>query len=163
MSDDGRYDMRRFMEAGAPVATEAPSELVFLASLGESDWRSLLAACEHRRYSACDVVLSEGELDRSLGILLEGRLAYHSGGVNGTPLNFVDAPTIIGEVAFFDGLPRSGSLVALTDVELFRLEFDAFESLAAQQPRVGRAILLDMGRVLALRLRVAVSPGSAGT
>ena len=159
MSEYGRYDVRRFMEDGAPAATEAPSELVFLALLGESDWRRLLAACEHRRYSAGDVVLSEGDHDRSLGILLEGRLAYHSGGVDGTPRNSVDAPTIIGEVAFFDGLPRSGSLVALTDLELYRLDFDAFESLAAQLPRLGRAILLEMGRVLALRLRVAASPG----
>ena len=44
-------------------------------------------------------------------------------------------------------------------LELYRLDFDAFESLAAQLPRLGRAILLDMGRVLALRLRIAASPG----
>jgi CRP-like cAMP-binding protein len=61
--------------------------------------------------------------------------------------------SVLGEIAFFDGKPRSASVRALTDTELLRLSADAFEVLSTRHPDVGRKILLDLGRVLALRLR----------
>jgi CRP-like cAMP-binding protein len=65
----------------------------------------------------------------------------------------IEPGTVIGEVAFFDGRPRSAGVRAVTECELFRLSFEAFEVLAAREPALGRAVLLDLGRILAARLR----------
>jgi len=58
-------------------------------------------------------------------------------------------------MAFLDGRPRAATIRALTDGDLLRLSFESFEILSARHPELGRAILLDLGRILAARLRQA--------
>jgi len=60
---------------------------------------------------------------------------------------------VFGEQAFFDGLPRSASVRALSDGEVRSLTREAFAVLAAREPELARALLLDLGRILSLRLR----------
>jgi hypothetical protein len=43
-----------------------------------------------------------------------------------------------------------------------RMSWDAYEALAARDPRLGRAILVDLGRGLAARMRGADAPGWTG-
>jgi hypothetical protein len=43
--------------------------------------------------------------------------------------------------------------VAATAGELRRLSLDGFEALSARHPELGRAILFDLGRIVATRLR----------
>jgi CRP-like cAMP-binding protein len=67
----------------------------------------------------------------------------------------IDAPSVLGELAFFDGRPRSATLDAVTDVEVVRLDAAAFARLSADAPELAHAMLLDLARILALRLRIA--------
>lgn len=46
---------------------------------------------------------------------------------------------------------------AVTDGEMLRLGFDSFEALAAREPILARDLLLDLGRILAVRLRQTTS------
>jgi CRP-like cAMP-binding protein len=66
---------------------------------------------------------------------------------------FIEPLSIFGEQAFFDGYPRSASVVALTPGELYGIAPDAFEVLSARHPDIARIALLDLGRILSLRLR----------
>ena len=70
-------------------------------------------------------------------------------------LSVIGAPSLVGEVGFFDPGPRSGTLRARTDGELLQISFEQFESLAASSPSLARMILLDAGRIVAMRLRRA--------
>lgn len=63
--------------------------------------------------------------------------------------------SVTGEMAFLDGRPRAATIRAVTDAELMRISFESYEALAARHPELGRAILLDLGRILAARLRRA--------
>jgi CRP-like cAMP-binding protein len=94
-----------------------------------------------------------GDDDRALYLVLSGRLQALVGGATS-----IDAGSVFGELAFLDGLPRSATVRALEDGEALRLSFDAFETLAARHPELGRAILLDLGRIAALRLRRLTEP-----
>jgi CRP-like cAMP-binding protein len=53
---------------------------------------------------------------------------------------------------------------AVSDGEVMRLSYDAFESLSARNPALARHILLDLGRILAARLRAGDNhtPGWTG-
>ena len=62
---------------------------------------------------------------------------------------------MLGELAFFDGRPRSATLDAVTDVEVVRLDAAAFERLHEHAPELAHAMLRDLARILALRLRMA--------
>jgi CRP/FNR family cyclic AMP-dependent transcriptional regulator len=141
-----------------PGTEQAPAQnaLVFLPDLRDEDWEKILAHTVTRRFSAGDMVIQIGEIDRALYIISEGTLETlipHGNGRTMRRVNTIEAGSVIGEMAFFDGLPRSASVRALTDGEYLRLSYDAFEVLAAREPALARAILFDLGRILANRVR----------
>lgn len=131
--------------------TEEPAErsLTFLPDRGKEDWAVVLAHTETRRFSAGDVVIRAGDDDRALYLLTSGTLAVASGAAFRT----IDAPSVVGEVAFLDGGRRSLTLVARSDGELRRLSLEAFETLAGRHPELARAMLFDLGRIVSMRLR----------
>ena len=122
----------------------------FLLTADAEDWQRLERFTTRRRFSRGEEIVREGDVDRSLLILLRGQLEFVS---QGRALGVTDAPALLGEVAFFDPGPRSGTLRAHTDGELLKLPFPQFEALAASSPSLARRILLDTGRVLAIRVR----------
>jgi CRP-like cAMP-binding protein len=130
---------------GAEVPTEQPR--AFLEDRGAEDWDLLLEHTETHLHRAGDVVLQQGAFDRALYLLVDGWLLAPSGGVH--PIS------TFGEAAFFDGRPRAVTVTATTDAEVLRLSHEAFLSLAARRPEFGRALLLDLGRILVTRLRAA--------
>ena len=136
--------------------SSAAGQLAFLTGATEREWAALRAQCQLITVSAGQVVIPEGADDRALYILVAGSLEVTAprgrrGGER--QLAVIEAGTVIGEVSFFDGQPRSASVRAMSDGTLLRLGYDSFEVLAAKEPALGRRILLDIGRVLATRLR----------
>ena len=71
------------------------------------------------------------------------------------PFKSIDAPSVLGELAFFDAYPRSATLDAVTDVEVVRLDEAAFDRLLENAPELANAMMRDLARILALRLRMA--------
>ena len=60
---------------------------------------------------------------------------------------------MVGELAFLDGMPRSAKVWAVTDSDLYRLDFADYERFAAAHTRQTCDLLFAIGRVVALRLR----------
>ncbi len=131
----------------------AGAELYFLRDRNEADWERLLAHAETVRLAAGDVLIEAGGRDRTLYIVASGRLEVLLPGGRGR-IGTIEPRSVAGEIAFVDGRPRSATLRALTDAEVYALRFEQFEVLAARHPELGRAILLDLGRILAGRLRL---------
>lgn len=139
----------------------AADEFVFLAHWSDDDWRTLADYTEIRRFRVREVLVRRGDADRSLYILLSGRLEAvvgEGGRARHTPI--ADG-ALFGEIAFFDGGPRSADVRALSDGEVLRLGVEQFTALAARHPDVARDILFDLGRLLAARLRGAEAVWSA--
>lgn len=150
-------DLSTFFDYPDVQVHEAAGELRFLDDRSKRDWEKLLSHTDARLFRAGDMVIRAGEVERALYIVTSGTLAMllpqRDGG--GKDFKTIEAPTVIGELAFVSGGPRSSSIRAVSDGELRRLTFDAFEVLAAREPELGRAILLDLARILADRLRTA--------
>jgi CRP-like cAMP-binding protein len=125
----------------------APAQAEFLAGKTDAEWATLLAHTETRRFRPGENVLTAGEADRALYVLVDGRLEYEGG--------IVEPVSTIGEAAFLDGGRRAVTLRAVTDGEVLRLSWDAFEALGAREPLLARELLVDVGRILAGRLRAA--------
>jgi CRP/FNR family transcriptional regulator, cyclic AMP receptor protein len=143
----------KFFDYGTD-AVPTPGVPKFLDGAHPDDWAVIGAHCERRRFRAGEPILRAGDLDRSLLILLAGRLETVVERRGRTRTLSTSPPgSVVGELAFFDGRPRSATVVAATDGELLRMSFAAFETLSATHPRLGRTILLDLGCALAHRLR----------
>ena len=140
--------------SAAPEASEDSADLLLMPEATASDWAKVFAHAEPLRVAAGLAVLQAGEEDRGLYLITEGTLGVRLPRGE-SAFKTIEAPAVVGELAFFDGLPRSATLVAETDVEAVRIDPAALDRLAADEPELARALLLDIARILALRLRMA--------
>ena len=138
----------------AEEAHEDSADLLFMPDATAADWATVFSHAEVRRIGAGLALVQAGEEDRALYLLTEGTVGVRLPRDEGA-FKTIDAPSVLGELAFFDGRPRSATLDAVTDVEVVRLDADAFASLSADAPQLAHAMLLDLARILALRLRMA--------
>jgi len=125
-----------------------------LEDRGDEDWSLLLDHTETQLHRAGRQVLTAGEVDRALYLLVDGRLEAPSGPVLPT--------STFGEAGFLDGRPRAVTVTAATDAEVLRLSHEAFLSLSARRPELGRALLEDLGRILAARLHQSAGETTPG-
>jgi CRP-like cAMP-binding protein len=140
--------------ASVPSSEEAPAEsedAAILSGWTENDWARLLVHAELQRFPSGQVVIRAGEVDRTLFVVADGRLETRFPGVERRAL--VGRGSVLGEVAFFDGYPRSASVFADGDVELLRLTPSAFDEFARREPALARTFVFELGRILSLRLR----------
>lgn len=133
---------------------EGSEPLDFLTAFGSDDWEALLAHTQTERFDAGHVVLPFGGRDRALYIIGEGMVEV----VIGQPPRTMRIATcnegdVFGEQVFLDGEERSAEVRALTAVRVIKLPFEAFEAFAAHYPDLARVFLLDLGRIISLRLR----------
>jgi CRP/FNR family cyclic AMP-dependent transcriptional regulator len=130
-----------------PSQPAASLETDLLPGHTEDDWTVLLGYFETQRFRPGEWLVHEGETERALYLLADGKLEVHPGG------QVLEAPATLCEESFLDGGPAAAGLRALTHGEAQRLSFDAFESLSAREPRLARDLLLDLGRMVAAELR----------
>ena len=138
----------------AEEAHEDSADLLFMPEATASDWATVFTYAEVRRIGAGLALVQAGEDDRALYLLTEGSVGVRLPRDEGH-FKTIDAPSVLGELAFFDARPRSATLDAVTDIEVVRLDMEAFERLSAANPELGHSMLVDLGRILALRLRMA--------
>jgi CRP/FNR family transcriptional regulator, cyclic AMP receptor protein len=138
----------------AEEAHEESAELLFLPDASAADWATIFSFAEVREVPAGLALVQAGETDRALYLLIEGTLGVRMPREE-SAFKSIDAPSVVGELAFFDGSPRSATLDALTDVQVVRVDMDAFRRLSDAEPALAEAMLMDLARILSLRLRMA--------
>src|SRR4051794_10321321 len=119
-----------------------------------ADWAAIFAHAEVRTIGEGLALVQAGEDDRALYLLTEGTVGVRLPRDEGA-FKTIDAPSVLGELAFFDAQPRSATLDAVTDVEVVRLDTAAFDRLREHEPALAHAMLHGLARILALRLRMA--------
>jgi CRP/FNR family transcriptional regulator, cyclic AMP receptor protein len=138
----------------AEEAHEESAELLFLPEATAADWATIFSFAEVREVPAGLALVQAGETDRALYLLIEGTLGVRMPREE-SAFKSIDAPSVVGELAFFDGSPRSATLDALTDVQVVRIDMDGFRRLSDAEPSLAEAMLMDLARILSLRLRMA--------
>ena len=138
----------------AEEAHEESAELLFLPEASAADWATIFSFAEVREVPAGLALVQAGETDRALYLLIEGTLGVRMPREE-SAFKSIDAPSVVGELAFFDGSPRSATLDALTDVQVVRIDMDGFRRLSDAEPSLAEAMLMDLARILSLRLRMA--------
>lgn len=99
------------------------------------------------------MIVRRGTLDASFYILTEGDVEVLADDDAVEVIARISAPSVFGEVAFFDEAPRSASVRAATEGGAIRVTRADFFALATWEPRVAQSLLMDLGRALATRLR----------
>lgn len=130
-------------------------ELTFLGDLSEADWKKILSVVETRHFRAGEEIVRLGEADDAFYILSSGSVETLVPDKDGkwNALSIISEGSEFGEIAFFDGGPRSATIRAIENGTAIRVTRKSFEHLAAWEPALARTVLLELGKVLAFRVR----------
>jgi CRP/FNR family cyclic AMP-dependent transcriptional regulator len=138
------------------AAEERPDrQLLVVPQWQEADWATFLSHAQPLKVARGKVLIQEDASERVIYFVSSGLLEVTSVMISQTmgPLAKVYPGSVVGELSFFDGRPRSAKVWSVAESELYRLDYDAFLQYADGHPRQACDLLMAIGRVVALRLR----------
>jgi ATP/ADP translocase/HEAT repeat protein len=144
---EGRPAPEELMYATVEKILFLKSAPVFAHVSGE-DLAALARVAEVETYAPGEAVFHEGEMGDALFVIVRGRVRIESGG---HALATLDGGEAFGEMAVLDEVPRSGSAVALTDLEVLRIGSEEFYEILHEQVEIAEGVI----RMLTRRLREA--------
>jgi CRP-like cAMP-binding protein len=115
-------------------------------------WDTFMSAGQPRRYPAEAALFLEGDPPGTVFAIISGevRITSASGAAGDDITLSTSGPgQLLGEVSAIDGLPRSASAYAVTDVDAVALPSGRFNQLLEEQPALAMRVM----RLLANRLR----------
>ena len=147
-----RSALAGFRAGGAAGRDEAP----WLPDWRDEDWDLLFGFMDIRNVPSGEALIRRGEPDRTLYFVLRGELeiiVQSSDGHTMGRVARVGAGAVLGELAFFDGGPRSATAWAVAPCEVAAMSPDQYAAFEMASPGLARSLLFALGRVLATRLR----------
>jgi hypothetical protein len=103
-------------------------QLGIFASASRPVLERLAAACVPVRVAAGEAIVTEGEEADALYVIVSGRVDVKSRGETGVEehIRVMEPGTYFGEIGLLERIPRTATVTALEECELYRIEGDAF-------------------------------------
>lgn len=130
-------------------AVEAMSETPIFAGIDPKRLRLLAFMSENRTYRAGELLFDQGEEGDSAFVILDGAASVLIN-INGekTEVAEIGSKQVFGEMAVLCDIPRTAAIGAKTDLEVLRIDREAFLKLLQEFPEVSLQVM----RFLASRL-----------
>lgn len=127
----------------------------FRARLNLDQWRVLSQYLTRHEIRAGDLLLKQGDTDRTMYLLEEGSLqVFTTGGPPGaTRIAIMRAGAVVGEPGLFSDTPRMANVEAMTNCVVWALRGPRFEELAQRVPAIALEVLRAAGGVMTQRMR----------
>ncbi len=102
--------------------------------------QGILEECPLAKFQKDDVVLSAGESNHSIHLLLSGQLRVQLE-LSLQPIAKVEPGELVGEISVVDGEPTTAYVVAEEDCRVLVLDGSTLESLFEASPRIAQNLL----------------------
>jgi CRP-like cAMP-binding protein len=110
------------------------SRIGLFRDLSETEQGALAAGLRHAPFARGEVLTRAGADAHHLYVIASGTVSVRAGdGGTEHEVAQLSAGEFFGEMSLLTGAPRSATVVALTDVECYRLDADAFRRLLEQR------------------------------
>lgn len=109
-----------------------------------------------RFFDAAEYLFVEGDAGRSLFMLRHGAAEVSvaiPGQARTYRLGTVTRGTVVGEMALFDGSPRSATVQVTEPVTAYELSHDSFRRLVREHPMLAIRVQTAIGRIISMRQR----------
>lgn len=125
-------------------------EVPLLARLPDADLAALAARGKERRYQPGAVIFHEGEPGDSLHVVMEGRVRISVLSPEGSEatLSFIERGDCFGDLAIFDGGPRTATAKATQPTRTFVVTRNDFMAWITERPAAAIALLETLSRRL---------------
>lgn len=132
-------------EAAAITTTELQQCSLF-AGMALPDLQRVAARIRTQSYDRGESVIEYLSSTSDVFLLLEGRLLANRFSASGTEVGYGRMAPVcyFGELAAFDGAPRSVNIVALTQARLGRIPAADFKAMTAASSSMANALMIDM-------------------
>jgi 2-polyprenyl-3-methyl-5-hydroxy-6-metoxy-1,4-benzoquinol methylase len=154
-SPPGQRTTWAILAAGPGSEPEDPISVLFEGT-SEARLQELIGTPGKVRFRAGDRLYEMGEIERSSGLVLSGRLGVHMA-TGDTPhyIAVLGAGEVFGEMLSLGLVGRSAHLTALEDTEVLLLPPDLVDRLGRKDPELGFRVARNLCEVLARRLATA--------
>jgi CRP-like cAMP-binding protein len=125
-------------------------DVPLLARLPDVDLAALASRGKERSFGANTVVFREGDPGDALHVVMQGRVRISVASPEGSEatLGFIDTGDCFGDLAIFDGGPRTATATAVTATKTFVVTRDDFMAWVAERPAAAIALLETLARRL---------------
>jgi CRP/FNR family cyclic AMP-dependent transcriptional regulator len=122
---------------------EALKNALVFAELGTSDLKRLAKLMEETQFAAGSIVIKEGDQADGLFVVSSGKLEAVRGGSVGhaQPLATYGPGDFFGEMALFQGFPRSATVRAIEDSECLVMTREDFMAELKNHPKIAVGML----------------------
>ncbi|MDD9304963.1 MAG: cyclic nucleotide-binding domain-containing protein [Desulfobacter sp.] len=96
------------------------------------------------------IVFKEGEMDKSLGIIVKGAIDIIK---ENTKVTTLKSSQTFGEMSLIDGEPRSASGIAAKETIIFFMREEHLIQLTEDDPKLGVQLLWKISKLISQRLR----------
>lgn len=131
------------------------TEDAFRPRLDPQQWRTFCQYLTRHELRAGDLLIKQGDQDRTVYFLGQGSLqVFVSGATPGASrIAIMRAGAICGEPGLFGEGIRSANIEAMTPCVVFALRLPRFEEMAARVPVIAIEVLRAAGHIMAVRMR----------
>lgn len=131
------------------------AEDAFRPRLEEAQWRVLMQYLTSHEIRRGDLLVKQGDHDRTVYFLGQGTLqVYATGGPPGSSkIAILRAGAVCGEPGLFADGARVANVEAMTPCVVWAMRLPRFDELCARVPGVALEVLRACGAIMALRMR----------
>ena len=131
------------------------AEDAFRARLSLEQWRTIAPYLTRHELRSGDLLIKQGDDDRTLYFLAQGNLqVFVTGGVPGSNrIAILRTGSVVGEPGIFGDSPRMANVEAMTPCVVYALRGPRLEELAQRSPALALELLRSAGAVMAARMR----------
>ena len=131
------------------------AEDAFRPRLTAEQWRAIAPYLSRHEIRAGDLLIKQGDSDRTMYFLAQGSLQiFVAGGPPGTNrIAILRSGSVVGEPGLFGDSPRMANVEAMTPCVVFALRGPRLEELAQRLPALALELLRAAGGVMATRMR----------
>jgi CRP/FNR family transcriptional regulator, cyclic AMP receptor protein len=98
-----------------------------------------------KKFKPGEALFKEGDASQSIFIIKKGAVSIRkTKGTSFVEIGRIQSNQVLGELSFFDRLPRSATAVALMEVETTEISFIAMEKIYNQIPDYMKSIIMTM-------------------
>jgi CRP/FNR family transcriptional regulator, cyclic AMP receptor protein len=135
------------------------SEDAFRPRLSADQWRAIAPYLTRHDIRAGDLLIKQGDTDRTMYFLGQGSLqVFVTGGPPGSNrIAILRAGSVIGEPGLFNDAPRLANVEAMTPCAVWALRGPRLEELSQRSPALALEVLRAAGAVMAVRMRANIA------
>lgn len=134
------------------------TEDAFRPRLNFDQWRTLAQYLTHHEIRNGDMLIRQGDPDRTMYLLARGTFqVFVTGGPPGSRVAVLRPGNVVGETGLFIDGPRTANVEAMGACSIWALRGPRFEELVSRQAMLALEIVRAAGSVMATRMRAHVA------